>query len=725
MDEIKKDQEENIGSSETPNPASEELEVKSWMRTIAASEQWRDGVGSKAGWRRFIAEYKNDWNFLQANVSIPLVPLNLVFSYVKTEIARLYFRDPWITVNAKRYEDIGAAQIAEQILNYTWGELKLKSQMKLALLETLLVGHSWIKVGYSAEFGTIESHPKDQAPPKRGRPSKEVNQVETNEYVKSENVFAYHVPYKDIIFDPSATFPATHNARWMAHRVVKPLRAVVESGIYENTDLLKSGGTIISPDAANIPYDTPASVNENQGKDVKSVVLWEIYDLDHQVITTVSPGCPRKLREIPMPEYLAGGFPFVQFSFNPVPGEVYPMSDIAPHEGQIIEMIKLVSIEINHLKRWNRQLIVRSDTFSETEMSKFKDAVDGGIIMTEKQEPLAENVMVVPYAPVQSDIYGVFTQVYQLWQMISGQTSTDQGGQAKTQTRTLGELRLSMTGTKSRSEEKIDSLEDSIEEVARKLLTIMQKKYDLPKIARIVGPKAVREKIMKSLPQRPSAQPNMPQDPAMSGQSQTQQAPNPVAGQSFGSEFGFSWNRQDIMGDMDVDVLAGSTVPLDRENQLKILEAMLPVLQAAGVQPGSPAAKAYAREMTRLAGLMSMETVMDIADNQPPQPPPGMMEVQAKVQATQAETQMKLQAKNQENQMKLQSMAQQNALKAQQMQQKLQVDTIKNQMDLRQQQQQMQMDVTRSLIDTFSKPNGTANKGDKDHDGKYNEADFK
>ena len=64
------------------------------------------------------------------------------------------------------------------------------------------------------------------------------------------------------------------------------------------------------------------------------------------------------------------------------------------------------------------------------------------------------------------------------------------------------------------------------------------------------------------------------------------------------------------------DVLAGSTVPMDRESQLQILEKMLPVLQSAGVQPGSPAAKAYAREMTRLAGLMSMETVMDIADQQ-------------------------------------------------------------------------------------------------------------
>ncbi len=687
---------EKVGVSETPHSGSEDKEVEAWLRTISSTVQWRDGIASKGKWKQFISEYKNNWDFLQSFTSIPLIPLNLVYSYVKTEIARMYFRDPWITVNAKRMEDMGAAQIAEQILNYTWTEIKLKAQIKLALLETLLVGHSWIKVGYAAEFGTVESQPKEE---KRGpgRPSlKKYKEVETNEYIKSENVFAYYVPWDHVIFDPSATFPATHNARWMAHKVVKPYRAIVQSGIYEHTDELKPSAVMEDP---NTSYEMPDSIKHGQGKDVRSVTLWEIYDLDHQTVTTVSPGCKKKLREIPLPDYLNGGFPFVQFAFNPVPGEVYPMSDIAPHEGQIIEMIKLVSIEINHLKRWNRQMVVDPDTFTPDEEAKFKDSNDGAVIHS-SQPGAKDKIFIPPYAPVQSDIYGVFTQVYQLWQMISGQTGTDQGGQAKTQTRTLGELRMSLQGSKARPEEKVDVLEDSISEIARKLLTIMQKKYDLPKIARIVGPRAVKEKILKVLPQRPSAQPQIPPQPGQPGQAPQPQEPNPVAGQSFGSDFGFSWNRQDIMGEMDVDVLAGSTVPMDRESQLQILEKMLPVLQAAGVQPGSPAAKAYAREMTRLAGLMSMESVMDIADQQPPQPPPKMQEIQAKVQAKQQETALKLKGKQAEEQLKLHAM-----------QEKLKVDQQKNQMDLHKAQTSLQHDVVKSILNSFRGPAAPVNGG--------------
>jgi hypothetical protein len=250
---MSKNGKESIGVSESPHSGTEREEVEAWLRTIEATVKWRDGIGSKSGWSRFISEYKNNWDFLQSSVSIPIVPINLVFAYVKTEIARLYFRDPWITVNPKRHEDIGAAQIAEQIINYIWIDLQLKHQMKQVILETLLVGHSWIKVGYVAEFGTVESQPKEE--PKRGPgrpPIKKFKEVETSEFIKSESVFAYHVPYKDIIFDPSATYPCTHNARWMAQKIVKPYRAIVQSGIYENTDQLKPN---IYVDDPNVMYD--------------------------------------------------------------------------------------------------------------------------------------------------------------------------------------------------------------------------------------------------------------------------------------------------------------------------------------------------------------------------------------------------------------------------------------------------------------------------------------
>lgn len=643
---------DNVGVGETPNPSTEKDEVESWLRTITKAEQYRDEEGKKAGWQRFIDEFKNQWGHLQRTVNIPIIPINLIYAYVKTEIARLYFNDPWITVNPKRVEDIGCAQIAEQIINYTWGELALKSEVKQCLLEAILVGHSYMKVGYAAQFGTVESQPKEQAKKGPGRPKK-VAEIETSEYIKSENVFAYHVPYKDVVFDTSATFPATHNARWMAHKIVKPLRAVKESGIYSHTDSLKTNSPA---EDSSSRFDTGEASRDQITSDVRATTLWEIYDLDNMRILTVSPGCPYYLSQGDYPEDLSGGFPLSMLAFNPIPGEVYPLSDVAAQEGLAIEMTKIVAIWINHLKRHNRQIIIEPDLFTQTELDKFKDGIDGAIIKA--NGPIMDKYFIPQYPGVAADSYQIYNEAYKLYQVVAGQTATDQGGQAKVPTRTLGELRLQLAGGHARAEEKVDVLEDFISEIARKLLGIMQKEYDLPKIARMVGPKSIQDKIQGILPGRPSAQPEI------GGQ------PNPLAGKSMTSDFSFSWNRQDILGEMDVDVIAGSTVPMDKESQLQILEKLIPLLPAAGVTPGSPAAKAYAREVFRLIGIQSIEAIIDLVDQQPPQPNPEMMQMQAKLQAQQQESQMKIQAKMAEEKIKLQSM-----------QAKLEVDKQKAQMD--------------------------------------------
>lgn len=702
-----------VGLAETPNPGQKEKdEVTAWLRTLNAAERFRDKIGEEAGWKRFIDEFKGNWAWLQQTVKIALVPINLVYAYVKTEIARLYFRDPWISVNAKHKESVGGSQIGEQAINYTWGDLKLKSEMKACLLEGLVVGHSWMKTGYVAEFGTVESQP---AEPRKGPGRPKKTEVDPSEYLKSENVFAYHVPYDNVVFDTSATYPPQHHARWMAHKIVKPLRAIKKSGLYKHADEIRPSASVESPNVTGFA-GTGDQVEEN--KDVVNAILWEIYNLDDLKVLTVSPGCEYKLREIDYPDYLFDGeknpfLPFDMLAFNPIIGSVYPLSDVAPHEPQIIELIKMQAIELNHLKRWNRQIFTSPDFFSKEEEEKFIQGNDGAVIKvnTTAGASLESNFYIPPYAPVQQDVYGVWNQVFDVWKNVAGQSSTERGAAEKNSTRTLGELRLQLQGGRARADEKIDMLEDFIESVARKLLLIMKKKFDLPKIARIVGDETVRQKVQGVLAQRPSAQPTLP-----SGDQ------NPVADQSMTSDFSFSWNKLDLLGEMDVNVVAGSTVPMDKEAQLEILEKLAPFLPALGAPPGSPAARAYGREYIRLIGIKALESVMDIADKTPPTPDPEMQKMQAEqqiaqqqaqiemqisqqqaqmdMQMTQAEidakkqeaqvqlqaqiqeTQAKLQGLNQEQQIKIQGQADQQGLKRQGMEQKLAHDREKNKIDI-------------------------------------------
>jgi len=620
------DNQEKPGKAESPDPATEKKEVSAWTGAIEASRKWRDDISDAQGWKRFIKEFQGKWDILEQNLDIPAIPINHVYSWVKTEIARLYMNDPWITVNAKRIEDLGASQIAEAIINYTWGEIDLKRQAKLALLDALIIGHGWMKVGYTANFGIVEAkEPRERKP---GRPRREETELDVNEFVKSESVFATHYPWTDVLFDPMATWPAHHNARWIAFRWVKPIRAVQESSLYRNTEDLKAA------DISAI-YGKP---NENQpfGRDVQCVVGWEIWDKDHAKVVTIVPGHDKYLREIPWPEELKDKddnpvSPAVMLSFNPVPGEVYPVSDIKLQEPLLLEKIKSRSIQVNHLKRWNRQIFMKPDLMTPENKSNFKQAIDGAII--EIQGKANEDFFIPPYAPVQSDIYGIENAIDQDLREIQGQSPMDRGAPFKTNTRSVWEARTSLAGSGSRAEERRDVVEDFLAEVARKLLGIMQKKYDIPKIARIVGNKSLLKALTVSSPSEKMQQAGM-------------------------QGFALSWNREDIQGEMDVDVLAGSTAPMDKESQIDQIEMLAKsgLLQAAGIMPGSPSARALAREFFRLLNIKSLENIMDLVDQQMAQMPGGMPPnpMQQKLQMEQAKTQQKMQADAQKNQLQMQ-----------------------------------------------------------------------
>ena len=202
----------------------------------------------------------------------------------------------------------------------------------------------------------------------------------------------------------------------------------------------------------------------------------------------------------------------------------------------------------------------------------------------------------------------------------------------------------------------------------------MQTKYDFPKLARIVGNKKITEALQK----RPTAQPG-----------------NALQPQAFTGDEGFTWNKEDIHGNMDVDVLAGSTAPMDRESQIEQFEKLVPMFPALGVAPGSPPAKAMGREYIRLIGIPSLDPIMDMIEQAPQRPPPKMMEIQMKMKAKQAETQQKMQAKGMESQLKLKGLAaktQADVLKANLKIQETKADMAMKQQDHHRKMQESVMD---------------------------------
>jgi hypothetical protein len=178
-------------------------------------------------------------------------------------------------------------------------------------------------------------------------------------------------------------------------------------------------------------------------------------------------------------------------------------------------------------------------------------------------------------------------------------------------------------GAENRRSEQIDVFEDFLEDIAYNLVALLQQFADIPFYVKITGedPQA----IAQALSSRPSA--------GMPG--------------AVTSPAGFTFTKEDIQGEFDIECVAGSTAPLDRQNKMAQLISLLEYLPQLGAVPGGPVIGTIGRE---LAQELDMPSVVAAIEQE------AQLQTQMKQeQQQQAEQAQQLQTAQQSAQMQLQA----------------------------------------------------------------------
>ena len=533
------------------------ISARQWMKRINRSLKFRDQVRDRQNWKRILEEYKGEYKVNSSGINSP--PINLVYGYVHTAIPRIYFRDPHMSINPKGAESIGAARVLELVINYIFRELNLKNEVHRLLLDAFLYGHGWLKYGFIGKMGEAET----EVP------------TEKSEYVKDEEIFAAYVPYEDVVFDVTLCQDPPHDCRWIAHRIIRPVSEIKDDTKYENTGKIKSN--ITARDAKGDKVDDAL-----KDSDLELFEFWEVHDKDSNKIYCVAQNMDRFLRETEN-VYAMEGLPFSMLKFNMIPGEPYPLSDIFIIEAQILERIRLRASQLNHVKRWNRQLSIEINSMAKEEMEKFSQGIDGAITQRAKG---SEPPTPIQYAPIPAESFQIDNLIQRDIDTVIGQSEVDRGGEAKTQTNTKFELQGQLMATSSRQSLRQDKLEDFLEEVARKIIALVKQFQTTPKYIRITG-----------------------MDEA--------QIAEAFAGMRTDST-GIYFTKDDIQGEYDIEAKAGSTLPLNRENRVKIIESALnPVIaQVLGIMPGSPTSIALGKALFRELDMPEVSKAFDVQSQQ-------------------------------------------------------------------------------------------------------------
>ena len=118
------------------------------------------------------------------------------------------------------------------------------------------------------------------------------------------------------------------------------------------------------------------------------------------------------------------------------------------------------------------------------------------------------------------------------------------GGTDITKTRTIGELNLMQQGSGQRTDKKRDKFERHLESIARKLIAIRQKNFDLEQVVKITG--------------------QQPQEVIAAFKDKFDPKTNTI-----------SFTKEDIQGEYEIDVQAGSTLPMDKMARMSVLERVI------------------------------------------------------------------------------------------------------------------------------------------------------
>ena len=346
--------------------------------------RWRSQEGFDSKWHRMIDLYRGKTYFNEpsigggygGNITQDRISVNLAFSTINVMAPSVAVNHPKITVSANQEGDEDRAVFVEAVVNYLWRHHDYRKPFRRAVKDFLIIGHSWMKVGWRFVEQERELTPEEFAL-EYDEASLEVEQFSYDNpemindlpsdqdvldalprkkmEVVEDQVFVERVSPFDMFVDPEAT--NLDDARWIAQRIVRPLNEVKKDKRYKRSVRM------------NLEADSGVRYrweNDNEREEYANpgnrVTLYEYYDLVNGTISVcAASGDDFLLDPQPMPYH--SGHPFVMMRNYDVPDMFYPMGDLESIESLQEELNKTRSQMVNHRKRYARKYLYHERSF--------------------------------------------------------------------------------------------------------------------------------------------------------------------------------------------------------------------------------------------------------------------------------------------------------------------------------------------------------------------------
>ena len=560
-------------ASELPDLTKVET-LKRYRGRVESVQSWRRDEGYDRTWERLRDMYR--LRMFRADSAEDRILVAISFATINVIEPAVAINHPKFVVSAATDTEASGAAIGEAVLNYLWRHYDFQPEFRRAVKDFLVYGHGWIKVGYRYIEGEKPIDPHllgaqvqdqldqahhfalNQPDLAAALPSEDeiIASVPTTETVTFEDrPFVERVSPFDVFVDPEAT--DIREAAWIAQRIVRPIEDVKRDKRYKQSVRSKmeaDGSTSWHLDKSKF------SVEVEKGR----VTLWEFYDLKRNtvcVFTMTGDGFLVDPTELPY----AYGHPFVMLRDFNVPDQFYPIGELEALEPLQNELNQTRSAMVRARKLDIRKYVAKKSALTPSAIDALKSDRDNTVVVIEEDVPLGDVIQPLPQINTRPELFQHSEQILNDFDRVSG-VSEYQKGQLPEIRRTATEASIIQDAANARAADKLDTVQLACAQVGRRVLQLMQQYMTEQQTARITG-------------DMPTAQdPNQPQP-------QSQQ----LVTSPDGKQGWFKFSREDIQGEFDFSVEAGSMQPLNeayrRQSALQFLQVIGPFLGNGVLDP--------------------------------------------------------------------------------------------------------------------------------------------
>lgn len=504
--------------------------VRSWLKLIEKrleSPEYRRLHKKIPVWRRYVRGEQGEQYDTEEYSTDELVLVNLIGPAIHNVVARIYARNPEVSVKPRRsvepqrYELIRRfGETAMIVLSdqFKPGQANLKRRAKANVRAGLTTSLGWLKATYQRDIerdpiiqnrlqdaqdqlmrlrAEMDDLKEEERVGEAERKQEELRQQisalqEQAQVVRSEGLIIDRVLTENLILSGEVSDTDSYlQAEWIAERIYMPRSRIKQlfgfapgkATIYNEHGKKQDGGQ--------------ASMSEEVADLVEHLCIYEVWHRGGTRVYTFCEGYHGYLREPFTPQRVGERwYPYFGYAPLPVDGEFLPscyVEQVLPLQDEYVETrTRLREHRRNHVPHW----VGLKGAISSEDADKLRksEPFEITLIDGEPGQNIRNYLDVMTQPPFDPQAYDT-TETRVGFELVSGQGDAARGVVAKP--KTLGEAEIVEQGLAVRMSDLQDAHEDLMQELAQYCLEILLQELTPEQVLRIAGPGAVWPNLSK------------------------------------------------------------------------------------------------------------------------------------------------------------------------------------------------------------------------------------